>query len=117
MPTSETDCIFCTIVAGELGTAFVAENERAVAFEDISPVAPVHVLVVPRRHVASVADLTETDGDLLADMIALANQVARDRGIDRSGYRLVTNVGKDGGQEVFHLHLHLMGGRKMGRLG
>ncbi|MGB3305719.1 MAG: histidine triad nucleotide-binding protein [Thermomicrobiales bacterium] len=113
MSDSPTDCIFCKIVSGELGTEFVAESAHAVAFNDIAPHAPTHVLIVPRRHIPSLADLTENDAELLGEMISLANQVARERGIDASGYRLVTNVGKDGGQEVPHLHWHLLGGRAL----
>lgn len=116
MSTYEADCIFCKIAAGELGTSFAAESDLAVAFDDLAPQAPVHVLVVPKRHLTSVAALTPADGDLLTDMLALANQVARDRGIDASGYRLLTNVGPDAGQTVFHLHMHLLGGKELGPL-
>lgn len=114
--TTDVDCIFCKIAAGAFGTTFAAESDRAVAFDDLAPQAPVHVLIVPKRHVASVADLAVEDGDLLADLVSLANQVARDRGIDASGYRLLTNVGADAGQTVFHLHLHLLGGKTLGPL-
>ena len=113
MSDSPTDCIFCKIVRGEFGTEFVAESDLAVAFNDIAPHAPTHVLIVPRRHIPSLADLTEDDAALLGEMIGLANQVARERGIDASGYRLATNVGRDGGQEVPHLHWHLLGGRAL----
>lgn len=116
MSTYDADCIFCKIAVGELGTSFAAESDLAVAFDDLAPQAPVHVLVVPKRHLASVAALTPADGDLLADMLALANQVARDRGIGASGYRLLTNVGPDAGQTVFHLHMHLLGGKELGPL-
>ncbi|MGC4105992.1 MAG: histidine triad nucleotide-binding protein [Thermomicrobiales bacterium] len=116
MSTYDSDCIFCKIAAGEFGTAFAAQSDHAVAFDDLSPQAPVHVLVVPKRHIPSIAGLEAGDGDLLADMIALANQVARDRGIDASGYRLLTNVGPDAGQTVFHLHMHLLGGKELGPL-
>jgi histidine triad (HIT) family protein len=116
MSTYEEDCIFCKIAAGAFGTTFAAESDRAVAFDDLAPQAPVHVLVVPKTHVASIAALGEGDGDLLADMVALANQVARDRDIDASGYRLLTNVGPHAGQTVFHLHMHLLGGKELGPL-
>jgi len=115
--TSETDCIFCKIAAGELGTPFVAESEHAVAFADLAPQAPVHVLIVPKRHVASVAALTGEDGGLLADLVSLANRVAQECGIDATGYRVLTNVGPDAGQTVFHLHLHVLGGKELGPLG
>ncbi|MGC4192175.1 MAG: histidine triad nucleotide-binding protein [Thermomicrobiales bacterium] len=116
MSTYEADCIFCKIAAGELGTSFAAESDLAVAFDDLAPQAPVHVLVVPKRHIASIAGLSVDDGDLLADMVSLANRVARDRGIVESGYRLLSNVGPDAGQTVYHLHFHLLGGKTLGPL-
>lgn len=104
-------CLFCRIVRGEIPVSTIAENEHAIAFRDISPQAPVHVLVVPRRHVASLA---EADDALEVGAIALlAAQVARAEGIDGSGYRTVMNSGADGGQTVHHLHMHLLGGRAM----
>jgi len=104
-------CLFCRIVRGEVPVATIAENEHAIAFRDINPQAPVHVLVVPRRHVASLA---EADDALEVGAVALlAAQVARAEGIDGSGYRAVMNTGADGGQTVHHLHLHLLGGRAM----
>ena len=106
-----SDCIFCRIVRGELPVSWIAENDHAIAFRDINPQAPVHVLVVPRRHVASLA---EADDALEVGAVALlAAEVARTEGIDRSGYRTVMNSGADGGQTVHHLHLHLLGGRAM----
>ena len=104
-------CLFCRIVRGEIPVTTIAENEHAIAFRDISPQAPVHVLVVPRRHVASLA---EADDALEVGAVALlAAQVARAEGIDGSGYRTVMNSGADGGQTVHHLHMHLLGGRAM----
>ncbi|MGN6031204.1 MAG: HIT domain-containing protein, partial [Thermomicrobiales bacterium] len=91
--TTVADCIFCKIAAGAFGTTFAAESDRAVAFDDLAPQAPVHVLIVPKHHVASLAEVTREDSDLLADLVSLANQVARDRGIDANGYRVLTNVG------------------------
>lgn len=108
------DCIFCKIASGELGTPFLAETEHVVAFEDISPQAPTHVLVIPKRHVESIRDLGEDDAALAGEMMTVANRVAKDKGVDESGYRLVTNAGRDSGQEVFHLHFHVLGGRKLG---
>ena len=116
MSTYDADCIFCKIAAGELGTPFVAETDLVVAFDDLAPQAPVHVLIVPKQHVASVADLTAEDGDLFADLVGVANRVARERGIADTGYRLLTNAGPDAGQTVFHLHMHLLGGRELGPL-
>ena len=107
-----SDCLFCRIVRGELPVAILAQNDLAIAFRDINPQAPVHVLVVPRRHVASLAEAT--DGAELGAVALLAAQVARTEGIAGSGYRTVMNTGEDGGQSVSHLHLHLLGGRAMG---
>ena len=107
------DCIFCKIVRGDFGTTIVAENEHAIAFDDIAPVAPVHSLVVTRRHIASLAETSAADGDILAACLLLAKEVAEIKGVAESGYRTGTNIGTDGGQSVFHLHFHVMGGRHM----
>jgi histidine triad (HIT) family protein len=108
-----TECLFCRIVRGEIPAQKVDETDRALAFRDIHPQAPTHVLLIPKQHVAdSAADLGAADGDLLAEMFALAARVARLEGLD-GGWRLVTNVGEEAGQSVFHLHLHLLGGRPM----
>jgi len=107
------NCIFCKIARGEFGTEFVAESEAAVAFRDLHPQAPTHVLVIPRRHVASLDDLGLDDGGLVAEVLALAAQVARQEGIVESGYRVLTNTGPDAGQTVCHLHFHVLGGRRL----
>ncbi len=109
----ESDCVFCKIVRGDFGTDFVAESESAVAFRDIHPQAPTHVLVVPRRHVASLNDLDADDWQLAAELLRLAVEVARREGISESGYRVLTNTGPDAGQTVFHLHFHVLGGRPL----
>ncbi|MGH9300790.1 MAG: HIT domain-containing protein [Acidimicrobiales bacterium] len=109
-----TDCLFCQIVAGDVPSAEVGSNEMAYAFRDIAPAAPSHVLVVPRRHIRTAADLTDEDGPVLMAMIALAQQVSRSEGIDQSGFRLIFNVGPDALNSVDHLHLHVMGGHRMG---
>jgi histidine triad (HIT) family protein len=110
--TDET-CLFCKIIAGEIPADTVHEDDLIVAFNDINPVAPVHQLLIPRRHVASAADLSEADAGLLGRLFAVAARLAADAGLPEKGYRLVTNVGPDGGQSVPHLHLHLIGGRRM----
>lgn len=115
--TREQDCIFCRIGAGELGTAFVYESGSVVAFDDLAPRAETHVLVIPRTHIASVAALDRSQDTLMGDLVAAAVSVARDRGLDETGYRLLTNHGQDAGQTVFHLHLHLLGGNALGPLG
>ena len=110
---STPDCIFCAIVAGTLPSQQVHTTEHSVAFRDLSPQAPVHVLVVPRRHIADAAALGPDDGHVLADMFAAARHVAESEGIVRSGYRLVFNVGDDACNSVPHLHLHVVGGRQL----
>lgn len=106
-------CLFCRIVAGEIPAKVVYDDEDFLAFRDISPQAPVHVLLIPKRHVASVGDATEEDAALLGKLLLVAKGIAETEGI-ASGYRLVTNRGAEAGQSVFHLHLHLLGGRPMG---
>lgn len=104
-------CLFCRIVAGEIPSNRVAEDDRAIAFRDIAPRSPTHVLVVPREHIPSVADLTDDDSALSGHLLAMAAEIARAEGIAEGGYRVVTNVGAWGGQSVDHLHFHVMGGR------
>lgn len=104
-------CLFCRIVAGEIPAQRVAESDHALAFRDVSPQAPTHILVIPRAHIASLA--AGADAEVVADMVALAQRVASEAGIAESGYRLVINTNPDGGQTVYHLHAHILGGRKM----
>ncbi|MDQ3695852.1 MAG: histidine triad nucleotide-binding protein [Chloroflexota bacterium] len=116
--TSEIDCIFCRIVRGELGTTLVAENEHAVAIRDLSPQAPTHVLVVPRKHIAALRAADEDDAPIVAGAMALAVEVARHEGLlDGGGYRVVTNDGEDAGQTVFHIHFHVLGGHQLTAMG
>lgn len=108
----DPDCLFCKIVAGEIPSTLVAEDDAVVAIRDIAPRAPTHVLLVSREHIRSAAELTEADGPLLGRLFALAADIARGEGIAEDGYRVVTNIGTWGGQSVDHLHFHLMGGRQ-----
>ena len=110
------DCVFCKIAAGEVPANLVLENEHLVAFDDVAPVAPVHTLVVPRKHVANLAELQDEDVLLYGRLLLAVRDVARLKGVAESGFRLIANTGPDGGQEVFHLHLHVIGGRPLGRL-
>lgn len=107
------DCLFCKIVDGRIPGKIVYQDNDVVAFEDLHPVAPHHILFIPKRHLASMAELTSEDGELLGKLFAAAAQVARERELDspEQGYRFVTNVGPHAGQSVFHLHFHLLGGR------
>lgn len=107
------DCLFCKIAAGEIPAKVVREDEFALAFEDIVPQAPLHVLVVPRRHIATLNDLGDADEALVGHLVAMARDIARATGYEESGYRTVFNCNADGGQTVFHIHLHLLAGRSL----
>ncbi len=108
------DCLFCKIVDGDIPSEKLFEDDKFIAFRDINPQSPVHILVVPKRHIAKLSDCLDSERDLLSGLLLTANKVARDEGIAESGYRVVINSGNDGGQVVFHIHLHLMGGEKLG---
>jgi diadenosine tetraphosphate (Ap4A) HIT family hydrolase len=112
-PTSGNapDCLFCRIAAGEIPATTVHEDDVVIAIRDIAPRAPTHILLMPRRHVASALELTDGDAPMVGHLFAIAAELARSEGIAEGGYRLVTNVGRWGGQSVDHLHVHLMGGR------
>jgi histidine triad (HIT) family protein len=110
---TDSSCLFCRIAAREIPAEIVRESDRLVAFRDTNPQAPTHILLIPKEHVGSIADIEDRHGDLLADIAQAATQLANAEGIAESGWRLVTNVGPDAGQSVFHLHLHLLGGRGM----
>lgn len=111
MTADPRDCLFCRIARGEIPSTIDYEDDLVLAFRDIAPRSPTHILVIPKQHIASAADLTEADGPLLGRLFATSARIARDEGIADAGYRLVSNVGRWGGQTVDHLHLHLMGGR------
>ena len=111
------DCLFCRIISGDITTDFVYEDDQVIAFRDINPQAPTHVLIVPRRHVATVDELEDGDGELVGQMLLTARHLARSEGIADSGYRLVLNCKGEGGQTVYHIHLHLMGGRQLRAMG
>lgn len=106
-------CLFCGIAAGSVPATLVRDEPRVLAFRDINPQAPTHVLVIPREHYADAAALASADGDLLAEVVRVAVSVASDEGLARGGYRLVTNTGPDAGQSVDHVHFHLLGGRHL----
>lgn len=108
-----SDCLFCRVVAKTIPAKVVHEDDHTLAFDDIHPQAPVHTLVIPKRHVASIQDLGEADQALLAQLLLSCTKVANDKGLADSGFRLVANTGRQGGQTVFHLHFHVLGGRHM----
>jgi len=108
-----TDCLFCRIVQKTIPAKIVHEDDRTVAFDDINPQAPVHTLIIPKKHVSAVQDCQDQDSDLLAQLMITCAKVATQKGLAQSGYRIVTNTGPDAGQTVFHLHLHVLGGRRI----
>ncbi|MCE5250217.1 histidine triad nucleotide-binding protein [bacterium] len=110
------DCLFCKIAAGAIPAERVYENDDVLVFPDIHPVARVHVLVIPKRHFATTIDMAEDAPELFGAMMKAANEVARKKGIDRSGFRVIFNTNADGGQEIFHVHMHLLGGEPIGAL-
>lgn len=107
------DCLFCRIVRKELPAKILFENERVLAFEDNRPKAPVHVLVIPKDHFASLNDAPDGAEPLLGEILLRAREIAREKGIGESGYRIVLNTARDSGQEVFHIHFHILGGRRL----
>lgn len=104
------DCLFCRIVNGETDTEFLYETDTLVVFRDIHPQAPVHLLIVPKKHIRSINDLEDEDQTIVADLIMAAKEMARQKSVNKSGYRIFFNVEKGGGQLIFHVHLHLIGG-------
>ena len=106
----QKDCIFCKIVNGEIPTEFLYEDDNLLVFKDINPHAPVHILIVPKKHIRSINDLTENDREIISRMIMVGKDIAKQESVHSSGYKLLFNVEKGGGQVIFHLHLHLIGG-------
>jgi histidine triad (HIT) family protein len=107
------DCLFCRIIKREIPASIVYEDDRILAFNDINPQAPTHVLVVPKRHIESLNDLVAGDDAIVGEVVRRAAAIAKDRGVSAGGYRAVFNTNRDAGQTVFHIHLHLLGGRRM----
>lgn len=107
------DCIFCKIINGEIPAEIIYEDKQVIAFDDLYPKAPVHKLIIPRKHIATINDIEETDKELIGHMFYVAKELATKFDIAESGYRTLMNCNAGGGQEVFHLHLHLLGGRQM----
>ena len=107
-------CLFCGIAAGSIRSKVIYQDDQAVAFEDINPQAPVHVLIIPRKHVSSIGETDSAESALLGHLLLTGAKIAKEKGLTTSGYRILTNTGPDAGQSVFHLHLHVLGGRPMG---
>jgi histidine triad (HIT) family protein len=110
-PTQADGCLFCRIARKEIPARIVFENERLLAFDDIQPRAPVHVLIIPKEHFASLEDAPDGSEALLGEVLLRARAIAREKGVGETGYRIVLNTGRDSGQEVFHIHFHVLGGR------
>ncbi len=109
---SKAGCIFCKIANKEIPAKIVFENNQILAFEDVRPQAPTHILIIPKQHIEKISDLTESDTGMIGGLIVAAKDIANKQAVEKSGYRIVLNCNKDAGQEVFHIHLHLLGGRK-----
>jgi len=107
------DCLFCKIVKGEIPAKVIYEDEKVLVFEDINPQAPVHTLVIPKKHISTLLEITGEDNELIGYLFQVANNIAKDKGIAEKGFRLVINCNREAGQTVFHVHLHLLGGRTM----
>jgi len=110
------DCIFCKIAAGEIPAKTVLETDDVIAFDDIAPLAPVHCLVIPKKHIANMGEVTDDDRELIGKVMLAARDVAVKKGVSDAGFRLITNTRDHGGQEVYHLHVHVIGGRPLGRM-
>ena len=108
------DCIFCKIIKKEIPADIVYEDEQIIAFKDINPAAPIHILVIPKKHISSLVELKEDDEILIGRIYTIINKIADEQGVSKSGYRVIVNCGKDGGQEICHLHFHLLAGKKLG---
>ena len=108
------DCLFCKIIKKEIPSKVVYEDDTVLAFRDINPVAPVHILVIPKKHIGSLAELTNEDEAIVGKIYTIINKIAKQEGIAEKGFRVIVNCGEDGGQEVKHLHFHLLGGKKLG---
>ena len=108
------DCLFCKIIKGEVPSNKVYEDEEFLAFHDINPAAPIHILVIPKKHIKSVAELEKEDEALMGKLFTVINKIAEQEGFKEDGYRIINNCGKNGGQEVMHLHFHILGGKELG---
>lgn len=108
-----SDCLFCGLIRGEVKGKIVHRDEKVIAIQDINPQAPVHLLIMPRKHVATLLEITEEDKDLVGHIFLVANQLAKAHGVAKNGFRVVINCGPQAGQSVYHIHLHLLGGRPM----
>ena len=108
------DCVFCKIIDGKIPSEKIYENENIVAFKDINPVAPIHILVIPKKHIPTLIDVKEEDSYLIGEVFTAINKIAKQLDIEKNGFRLIANCGSDAGQEVMHIHFHIIAGKKLG---
>ena len=108
------DCIFCKIIDKEIPSKIVYEDDEIIAFNDINPVAPIHILVIPKKHISSAVDIDEKNEEIIGRIFLVINKIAKKQGFDKEGFRVISNCGNNGGQEVMHLHFHIIGGTKLG---
>ena len=108
------DCVFCKIINREIPSTIVYEDEKVIAFNDVNPAAPIHILVVPKKHIETLLDVTSEDSELISYIYQVINKIAKEQGFDKQGFRVIVNCGKDSGQEVMHIHFHVLGGKKLG---
>lgn len=108
------DCIFCKIIKGEIPSEKVYEDEEVLAFKDINPATPIHILIIPKKHIENLLQVTQEDSYLISHIYTVINKIAKDMGIEENGFRVITNCGKDAGQEVMHLHFHILAGTQLG---
>lgn len=108
------DCLFCKIVKGEIPSENVYEDEEVLAFKDINPAAPIHILVIPKKHISNLLEVKQEDGKIISKIYEVINKIAKEQKIEKDGFRVIVNCGKDAGQEVMHLHFHLLAGKKLG---
>ena len=107
------DCVFCKIANKDISAKIIYEDKNILAFPDINPITPTHILVIPKKHISSINDLGENDKELMGELFLAAQKIAKDKNVEKTGYRLIFNVGKDAGQSISHIHLHLLGGKKL----
>ena len=108
------DCVFCKIIKGEIPSELVYEDDKVIAFNDINPAAPIHILVIPKKHIETLLDVSEEDSNLIEHIYQTINKIAKDRGFASQGFRVIANCGKDSGQEVMHIHFHVLAGKTLG---
>lgn len=108
------NCVFCKIIKKEIPSTIVYEDDEVIAFNDVNPAAPIHILVVPKKHIPTLLDVQQEDGELIAHIYQVINKIAKENGFAENGFRVITNCGKDSGQEVMHIHFHVLGGKKLG---